>query len=49
MLAELFESSVELPNAVTTWVCVGEVLVVEEREKVLAGKEEQQSGEVSVS
>ena len=43
------ESCVELPIAVTTWVCAGEVLVVEEREKVLAGKEEQQSGEVSVS
>ena len=44
MLAELFES-----NAVTTWVCVGEVLAVEEREKDLAGKDGQQWGEVSVS
>ena len=43
------ESRVKLPIAVTTWVCAGEVLVVEEREKVLAGKGEQQSGEVSVS
>ena len=42
-------SRVELPIAVTTWVCAGEVLEVEEREKGLAGKEEQQSGEVSVS
>ena len=42
-------SPVELPIAVTTWVCAGEVLEVEEREKGLAGKEGQQSGEVSAS
>ena len=45
----IIESHVELPIAVTTWVCAGEVLEVEEREKGLAGKEGQQSGEVSAS
>ena len=45
----IIESCVELPIAVNTWVCAGEVLAVEEREKGLAGREEQQWGEALAS
>ena len=44
----LSASCVKLPIA-ATWVCVGEVLVVEEREKALVRKEGQRWGEALVS